>query len=217
LLREFQVKVAVDGQDALDQAAYFRPEVVVTDWMMPNMDGLELCQAIRADPALAPCHVIVLTAKTLAGDRIQALDADADDVLRKPCDHGELLARIRSGVRRVRRTTLNARPAASAEWLQGYRTLEQLSHDFLSPMHTALKYLYLLKPSHSHSPDEGSEFVQQALEALEQAADLGGLILDYARSCGEQLEARPGQVQVQETAVSYQPSAVSGQRSAISF
>ncbi|MCA1594434.1 MAG: response regulator [Acidobacteria bacterium] len=71
--------------------------VAIVDWMMPEMDGAEVCRRIRASGKLV--HVIMLTARDRKEDTIEALDAGADDYLVKPFDSGELLARVRGGMR----------------------------------------------------------------------------------------------------------------------
>jgi sigma-B regulation protein RsbU (phosphoserine phosphatase) len=73
--------------------------VVLCDWLMEGMDGVEVCQAFRADPALASTYFILLTSRSRVEDRVLGLDSGADDFLSKPVDQEELLARVRSGVR----------------------------------------------------------------------------------------------------------------------
>ncbi len=71
--------------------------VAIVDWMMPEMDGAEVCRRVRASGK--PVHVIMLTARDRKEDAVEALDAGADDYLVKPFDSGELLARVRAGMR----------------------------------------------------------------------------------------------------------------------
>jgi two-component system response regulator MprA len=96
----YEVEVAHDGQQALDAARDRPPSLVVLDLMMPKVDGLEVCRRLRAvgdDVA-----VLMLTAKGEVPDRVEGLDAGADDYLVKPFAHDELLARVRSLLRRRR-------------------------------------------------------------------------------------------------------------------
>jgi diguanylate cyclase (GGDEF)-like protein len=86
--------VASDGWEAArlyDQSAF---PVVISDWMMPRMDGLDLCRHIRASALDSYTYVILLTAKTQRNDRLEALQAGVDDFLTKPLDRAELAARI---------------------------------------------------------------------------------------------------------------------------
>jgi DNA-binding response OmpR family regulator len=75
------------------------PTLAIIDWMMPEMDGLQLCRAIRKTPEHAHMYVILLTARDARADVVAGLDAGADDYLVKPFDGEELRARVRSGVR----------------------------------------------------------------------------------------------------------------------
>lgn len=90
--------------------------VAIVDWMMPEMDGAEVCRRVRASGK--PVHVIMLTARSRKEDAVEALDTGADDYLVKPFDTGELLARVRAGMR-----TLEAHAALTeqAEGLGRFR------------------------------------------------------------------------------------------------
>jgi two-component system response regulator MprA len=94
----YDVLVAMDGQQALVQAQTHRPDVMVLDWLMPGLDGLEVARRVsRADRI----PIIMLTAKDGLEDRILGLDSGADDYLVKPFEPSELLARIRALLRRA--------------------------------------------------------------------------------------------------------------------
>jgi diguanylate cyclase (GGDEF)-like protein len=98
----FEVAVAHDGQEALAVIERRRPDLVLLDVMMPHIDGVELCRALRADPMTAALPVIMLTAKGLSADKVLGLTAGADDYIIKPFDTLELIARVRSTLRRNR-------------------------------------------------------------------------------------------------------------------
>lgn len=93
----FDVEVCTDGLAAVRTAQHLHPDVVVLDWMLPGMDGLEVCKRLRAfgNPA-----IIMLTAKDGLADRIVGLETGADDYLVKPFHFEELVARIRAVLRR---------------------------------------------------------------------------------------------------------------------
>jgi two-component system, NtrC family, sensor kinase len=93
------VEVAQDGRVGLEVARQFTPDLILTDWMMPEMDGPALLAALRADPILRRSYVIVLTSKDDSADRVTGLDMGADDYLVKPWADEELLARVRAGLR----------------------------------------------------------------------------------------------------------------------
>jgi diguanylate cyclase (GGDEF)-like protein len=85
---------ASDGVEAWELIQHQEIRLVISDWMMPRMDGLELCRRIRGRSDWVYTYVVVVTAKRQRQDRIEALQAGADDLLSKPFDQGELLARV---------------------------------------------------------------------------------------------------------------------------
>ncbi|GAB3200585.1 response regulator transcription factor [Nocardioides hungaricus] len=95
----YQVALAGDGAEALAAIAATAPDVVVMDVMMPRLDGLEATRALRTAGNDLP--ILVLTARDAVGDRVEGLDAGADDYLTKPFALQELLARLRALLRRV--------------------------------------------------------------------------------------------------------------------
>ena len=94
----YQVSVTHDGLSGLTAAREFHPDLVVLDWMLPGLSGLEICRRLRATGDKVP--IILLTAKDEISDRVVGLDAGADDYLIKPFSIEELLARIRAHLRR---------------------------------------------------------------------------------------------------------------------
>jgi two-component system, OmpR family, response regulator MprA len=95
----YQVELAADGEQALRAVAGSRPDAVVLDVMMPKLDGLATCRALRAAGDDVP--VLMLTARDEVADRVAGLDAGADDYLPKPFALEELLARLRALLRRI--------------------------------------------------------------------------------------------------------------------
>lgn len=100
----YQVAEAQDGREALEVLAREPIRLVVTDWMMPRMSGLELIRAIRGNSPDRWVYVILLTARDEKGSTVEALDAGADDFIHKPFDNDELAVRIRAGQRIVELT-----------------------------------------------------------------------------------------------------------------
>lgn len=95
----YDVKTAENGEAALEVLKEFNPKVVLADWTMPVMDGLQLCDILKSKEETKLIYYIVLTARASLKDRVTGLDVGADDFLVKPVENQELLARIRSGVR----------------------------------------------------------------------------------------------------------------------
>jgi len=98
----FEVAQAFDGEEALTLLAERTPDLVVVDWMIPQLSGLELLRRIRRRPEQAHVPVVMLTARTEEPDRLRGLELGADDYVTKPFSPAELIARIRAVLRRVR-------------------------------------------------------------------------------------------------------------------
>src|SRR6202163_2242691 len=93
----YDVRVAGEGEAALDLFQAWTPDLVVTDLSMPNMNGLKLCERLRAISSVA---IIVLSVRGDEATKVEALDTGADDYVTKPFGMGELLARVRATLRR---------------------------------------------------------------------------------------------------------------------
>ena len=96
---EYELKMARSGKEALDVAVDFQPDVVLLDIMMPDIDGYEVCQQIRANPALRHTRVIMVSAKAMTSERIEGYQAGANVYIAKPFDENELLTKIRQQIR----------------------------------------------------------------------------------------------------------------------
>lgn len=107
----FEVLEAGDGEEAMLLAMEKNPDLILLDWMLPLLSGVEVCRRLRRTPETKAIPVIMLTARGDEGDRIRGLNAGADDYITKPFSPSELIARIRAVLRRTR-------PASDAETLQ---------------------------------------------------------------------------------------------------
>ena len=96
----FEVMRARDGLQALDIMETRRPDLAVVDWMMPNMNGVELTRRLRAEPLTSALPVIMLTAKSMTSDKVAGLRSGVDDYLVKPFDTAELVARVTATLKR---------------------------------------------------------------------------------------------------------------------
>jgi len=99
----FVPEVVSSGRDALTAVAAQAPDLIVLDLMLPQLDGLEVCRAVRAREATAAIPIIMLTARAEESDRIVGLELGADDYLAKPFSPNELVARVRALLRRAGR------------------------------------------------------------------------------------------------------------------
>lgn len=98
----FSVTVASDGQDAVDLAEELLPDIIILDWMMPRLSGIDVCRTLRAMPETKSIPIIMLSARGEEGDRTLGLDVGADDYMTKPFSPRELIARVRAVLRRSR-------------------------------------------------------------------------------------------------------------------
>jgi two-component system, OmpR family, phosphate regulon response regulator PhoB len=101
----FDVCMASDGEEALIQLAERKPDVVLLDWMLPLVSGIEVCRQIRRSPSSRTLPVIMLTARGEEGDRVRGLNSGADDYIVKPFSPAELIARVRAVMRRAQPTS----------------------------------------------------------------------------------------------------------------
>lgn len=97
----YEVASSADGEEALEKIRTQRFDLVVLDLMLPGIQGLELCRAVKADPRTASLPVIMLTAKSEEADRVTGLETGADDYVAKPFSPRELAARVRAVLRRA--------------------------------------------------------------------------------------------------------------------
>jgi DNA-binding response OmpR family regulator len=131
----YRVSVAHDGMSGLSLARESEPDLAILDWMLPGLTGVELCRRLRATGSKIP--VILLTARDEVEDRVTGLDAGADDYVVKPFSIEELLARIRSHLRRTQTTdedllqfedlSLNRR---TREVFRGQRSIDLTAKEF---------------------------------------------------------------------------------------
>ena len=96
----FIVSSAINGNEGLKDLKKFEPNLLLLDWMLPDLSGIEICKSIRKDTSFKNLPVIMLTAKGEEEDKIKGLDSGADDYLTKPFSYNELLARIKAILRR---------------------------------------------------------------------------------------------------------------------
>ncbi len=107
----FRVTESTDGEDAVIQAVEDVPDLILLDWMLPQLSGIEVCRQLRRKTETRAVPIIMLTARGEESDRIRGLDCGADDYITKPFSIAELVARVRAVLRR-------ARPALQEEILR---------------------------------------------------------------------------------------------------
>lgn len=126
----YEVAVASNGLEGIQQARKIQPALIICDWLMPLMDGLDVCRQIKADPKLSTAFFILLTSRGAIEDRVHGLDNGADDILTKPFELNELKARVRAGLRLY----------------QASQDLKAQKHLLESEFHEAAEYVRSLLP-----------------------------------------------------------------------
>ncbi len=150
----YHVVKAFDGKNALEKARQIRPDLIISDVMMPNMNGYELCQAVKADPALGHTPVILLTSRASLDEKIQGLEAGSDDYLTKPFSAKELLVRARNllylGMQQKALQALNKELKQTNEELREVSQMKSqllriAAHDLKNPLNGIREFAKILK------------------------------------------------------------------------
>src|SRR3954468_21277374 len=203
--QEFDVRRTADGEEALLLAEEETPDIVILDWMIEGISGLEVCRRLRRKPDTANVPIIMLTARGEEADRIRGLETGADDYVTKPFSPNELMARVAAVLRRVR-------PALAGETLH-YADLEmdvaahkvrrggrvvalgptefRLLRHFLEHPGRVFSRARLLDAVWSHDPDIDARTVDVHVRRLRQALNSGSRpdLIRTVRSAGYSLDS----------------------------
>jgi signal transduction histidine kinase len=168
----YLVVIASNGNDGLDLARSSRPDLILSDVMMPPPDGFEVRRLLESEPDLATIPFIFLTAKTGADDRISGIREGADDYITKPFNPDELLARIETVFRRVKAEQARVREEMEVLAKQEMDKLRQeitqnFHHEFRTPLVNVMMPLELAVTNKFKNPEEQLRFVKMALSNLE--------------------------------------------------
>ncbi|HSB69908.1 MAG TPA: response regulator [Candidatus Methylomirabilis sp.] len=159
----YVVEAARDGREGLAIGRRVRPDVILTDWVMPEMDGVALIRALRADGALRRAYVILLTSRDASSDRIAGLDHGADEYLVKPWSDEELLARVRAGLR-----------------------IQRLQRELGAVEHKAA--LLTMAATLGHEINNPLTVLSAALQIAQNSPPSGAELLDLLKRCEGQVE-----------------------------
>ncbi|MEO1472990.1 MAG: phosphate regulon transcriptional regulator PhoB, partial [Pseudomonadota bacterium] len=119
---DFEAGFASDGEEAMVMIEERAPDLLLLDWMLPKVPGIEVCRRVRSRAETANLPIIMLTARSEEADRIRGLDTGADDYVTKPFSTTELMARVRAVLRRIR-------PALVEDMVQvGDITIDRTAH-----------------------------------------------------------------------------------------
>jgi len=188
LLREWDVTVASNGVDALEQAQASPPQLIVTDVMMPGLDGFGLLQELRADARTRAVPVLMLSARAGEEARVSGLDAGADDYLTKPFTAQELVARVRSLL-----NLSKARRDAEAANQTKDQFLAILGHELRNPLAPILTALQLMNLRDEESSLKERAVIDRQVRHLVRLIDD---LLDVSRIARGKIELRPQTVDV---------------------
>ncbi len=211
LIHSYWVETAIDGIDALNFVRRSPPDLILSDVMMPNLDGFGLLQALRSQPETQDIPIILLSARAGEEARVEGLEAGADDYLVKPFSARELMARVESTLKlaRLRQETTDRerllRSQAEAAQQEAERTnrlkdefLAVLSHELRTPLNPILGWTRLLRTGKCNPTQ-----TQQALETIERNAKLQtqliGDLLDVSRILQGKLNLAQEPVDLRET------------------
>jgi two-component system, OmpR family, phosphate regulon response regulator PhoB len=152
----FRVSTATDGEAALVSIAESKPDLVILDWMLPHVSGLEVCRQLRRKAETRDLPIIMLTARGEEADRVRGLEVGADDYVAKPFSPSELIARVRAVLRR-------AKPSSAQDLLtfgglvmdlSAHRVLRDGRSIHLGPTEFRLLRFLLERPGRVYSPEQ---------------------------------------------------------------
>jgi|TARA_A100001234_G_scaffold201929_1_gene194960 two-component system phosphate regulon response regulator PhoB len=157
----FIVSSSVNGNDGLKELKKFQPDLLLLDWMLPDLSGIEICKNIRKDNSLKHLPIIMLTAKGEVEDKIKGLDSGVDDYLTKPFSFNELMARIKAVIRRSNPNTVSDNLKYDDLFLDRIekRVFRDNQEIKLGPTEFRLLEFFLTNPKRVYSRDQILEHV----------------------------------------------------------
>jgi signal transduction histidine kinase len=157
--KDYDLRTATRGEQALEIAAEFGPDIILLDNMMPGLDGGEVCRHVRADAALRHTKIIMVSGKSLVSERVQAYQAGADDYIIKPFDKDELLAKIRVYLR-----------LKSVEELDQFKSnvLMLLAHEARTPLNSLVAPAEMLISEDQMDADERKLLIEMVYSAAKR-------------------------------------------------
>ncbi len=168
----YTVLVANDGEEGLQAAKTETPDLIISDWMMPKMDGLEFCRLVKQDEKLRFTYFIILTARDTQDDKIEGIETGADDFVTKPFNDRELLSRVRAGLR------INALQKENSD-LQHQKAITELAmtlgHEINNPLGIMMLVLQVLQKRGDN------ELISEIRKELRTVTENGNRIADIVK------------------------------------
>jgi signal transduction histidine kinase len=182
--RGYRLRPAPSGKLALRAARTAPPDLILLDIRMPEMDGYEVCERLKADPALKEIPVIFLSALSDTTDKVKAFAAGGVDYITKPFQLDEVLARVETHLELQRQRGQLQENYESLRRLESLRDslIHMVVHDLRSPLIMVGDFLALLEKCESQNlSSNGSRFVLQARRAVDELVDMVNSMLDVSR------------------------------------
>ncbi len=161
--REYELKTASTGEQALEVASDFQPDIILLDNILPGIDGREVCQQIRADSRLRHTKIIMVSGRTMVSERVEAYEAGADDYITKPFDKDELLAKIHVYLR-----------LKSIEEVDQFKTnvLTLLGHEARTPLTSIIASAEMLMSEENIDAEEQKMFAEMVYNSAKRLHSL---------------------------------------------
>ena len=168
----YAVETADNGQTGLELAKKDPPDLIVSDWMMPRMDGKEFCSRVKADEKLRYVYFILLTARDTADDKVEGMEHGADDFMTKPFNEKELITRIKVGLR------ITALQNELKEF-QHQRAISELAvtfgHEINNPLGIVMLTLQVMKKK------AGTATVEEMVKHIDTCISNGNRVADIVK------------------------------------
>ena len=187
LSRDYECRTASTGEQALEIATDFQPDIILLDNMLPGINGREVCQRIRADSRLRHTKIIMVSIKTMVSERVEAYDAGADDYITKPFDKDELLAKIRVYLR-----------LKSVEEVDQFKTnvLTLLGHEARTPLTSLIGSAEMLMSEENIDAEEQKLFMVMVYNSAKRLHSLFEkvMVLSLLKSRKQQFNMEPAEL-----------------------
>lgn len=208
----YKLRPAPSGKLALRAARTLPPDLILLDIRMPEMDGYEVCERLKADPALKEIPVIFLSALSETTDKVKAFAAGGVDYITKPFQLDEVLARVETHLELRRQRRQLEESYESLRRLESLRDslIHMVVHDLRSPLMVVGDFLALLEKCESQNlSSNGSRFILQARRAVDELVDMVNSMLDVSRMEAGELKLNRSRCQldllVREVAGGFDP------------
>lgn len=184
---KYNLRTASTGEQALEIATDFQPDILLLDNMLPGIDGREVCQQIRANSRLRHTKIIMVSGKTMASERVEAYEAGADDYITKPFDEDELLAKIRVYLR-----------LKSVEEVDQFKTnvLTLLGHEARTPLNGLIGSAEMLMSEENIDAEEQKLFILMVYNSAKRLHSLfeKAMLLSSLKSGKQQFNMEPAEL-----------------------